>query len=197
MLIEDHSDDFYRELNIKSLRNHYVRASKEYEQLRTMLNALSYDQEVLTEEQAIFLKKSFKQRIQYIEDTIDIHLNVIDGLEKHIEQSYMYKLRVLQANEYRITKKYDPLVKGKGKGKGKKKKKAKKSNAMEESMKNQNQNEIKDPVNRNGEPYAHAQRLTDFAQSYNLFDAEEFHREKQVLDKLDREILELEYLGED
>ena len=126
MLIEDHSDDFYRELNIKSLRTHYVRAHKEYEQLRTMLNALSYDQNVLTEEQAIFLKKCFKQRIQYIEDTIDIHLNVIAGLEKYIEQTYMYKLRVLEANEVKITQKYDPAVKAVKPTKGNNKKKAKK-----------------------------------------------------------------------
>jgi hypothetical protein len=131
MLIEDHSDDFYRELNIKSLRTHYVRANKEYEQLRTMLNALSYDQNVLTEEQAVFLKKSFKQRIQYIEDTIDIHLNVIAGLEKHIEQTYMYKLRVLQANEVKITQKYDPLIKA---PKGNKKKKAKKADIIKQAM---------------------------------------------------------------
>ena len=57
--------------------------------------------------------------------------------------------------------------------------------------------DIKDAVNRNGEPYARSQRLQDFAQSYNLYDAEEFHKEKQILDRLDREILELEYLGED
>ena len=99
-----------------------------------MLNALSYDEEILSEEQAKFLKKVFKQRIQYLEDTIDIHLNVVDGLVKHIEKTYMYKLRVLEANEYRITKKYDPAIKGKkqGKKKDKKKQKNKKKNAIKE-----------------------------------------------------------------
>ena len=46
----------------------------------------------------------------------------------------MYKLRVLQANEYRITKKYDPRdprIKEKMGPKGKKKKK-KAKNALEE-----------------------------------------------------------------
>jgi hypothetical protein len=37
-----------------------------------------------------------------IEDTVDIHLNLIGGLEKYIERSYMYKLLVLEANEDRI-----------------------------------------------------------------------------------------------
>ena len=147
---EDKSDDFYRELNIKSLRNHYVRANKEYEQFRTMINALSYDESMLSEEQAKFLKKQLKTRIQHIEDTIDIHLNVIGGLEQYIEQSYMYKFRVLEANEERIQKKY-----------------------------------------------ARSQRMTDFAQSYNLYDAEAFHKEKQILERLDREVLELDFLAND
>ena len=96
-----------------------------------MLNALSYDEEKLSEEQAKFLKKSFKQRIQYLEDTVDIHLNLINGLEIHIEKSYMYKLRVLEANERKITKKYDPAIKG-NKNKGKKKQKDKKKSAIKE-----------------------------------------------------------------
>ena len=75
-------------------------------------------------------------------------MNVIGGLEKYIEENYMYKLRVLEANEERIQKKYP-----------------------------------------------RSQRLTDFIQSYNLFDAEVFHKEKQVLDRLDKEILELDFLG--
>ena len=83
-----------------------MRANKEYEQFRTMINALSYDESMLSEEQAKFLKKQLKTRIQHIEDTIDIHLNVIGGLEQYIEQSYMYKFRVLEANEERIQKKY-------------------------------------------------------------------------------------------
>ena len=34
-----------------------------------------------------------------IEDTIDIHLNLIGGLERYLERSYIYKLRVLLTNE--------------------------------------------------------------------------------------------------
>jgi hypothetical protein len=74
---EDQSDDFYRELGIGSLKDHYLRANKEYEQFRTMANALSYDDELLTEEQCKFLKRTLKERIQMIEDTVDIHLNLI------------------------------------------------------------------------------------------------------------------------
>lgn len=37
-----------------------------------------------------------------IEDTIDIHLNLIGGLEKFIDRSYIYKLLVLEHNEERI-----------------------------------------------------------------------------------------------
>jgi hypothetical protein len=40
-----------------------------------------------------------KQRIQLIEDTIDVHLNLIGGLEKYIDRSYIYKLLVLEVNE--------------------------------------------------------------------------------------------------
>ena len=75
-------------------------------------------------------------------------MNVIGGLEKYIEENYMYKLRVLEANEDKIQKKY-----------------------------------------------ARSQRMTDFTQSYNLFDAELFHKEKQILDRLDKEILELDFLA--
>jgi hypothetical protein len=37
-----------------------------------------------------------------IEDTIDIHLNLIQGLERFMDRSYMYKLQVLEANEHLI-----------------------------------------------------------------------------------------------
>lgn len=43
-----------------------------------------------------------------IEDTIDIHLNLIGGLEKHLERSYIFRLEVLLANED-ILKEKDPL----------------------------------------------------------------------------------------
>lgn len=99
---EDQSTDFYRELNMGCLKDHYLRVNKEYEQFRTMANALSYDDELLSEEQCKFLKKSLKERIQMIEDTIDIHLNAIQGLERFMDRSYMYKLQVLRANEDKL-----------------------------------------------------------------------------------------------
>jgi hypothetical protein len=71
-----------------------------------MFNALSYDQDILGEQQANFLKKCLKERLFLIEDTIDIHLNVIGGLERWIDRGYMYKLTALLANEDKIQKKY-------------------------------------------------------------------------------------------
>ena len=50
MIMEDSSDDIYREMSIECLKDHYVRANKEFEQFRTMINALSYDEEKLTED---------------------------------------------------------------------------------------------------------------------------------------------------
>lgn len=64
-----------------------------------MLNSLCYDDSMLTEEAAKSFKKTLKYRIQMIEDTIDIHLNLIGGLERYLERSYIYKLRVLLTNE--------------------------------------------------------------------------------------------------
>ena len=127
-----------------------MRANKEYEQFRTMANALVYEEGRLSEHQAKLLKKSLKMRVEYIEDTIDIHLNVIGGLEQYLERSYMYKLRALEANGEKILQKH-----------------------------------------------IRCQRLTDVAQSYNLYDAEEFHRVRPLLDRLDRELLELDYLDKE
>ena len=106
---EDSSDDIYKEMRIHFLREHYIRANKEFEQFRTMLNALSYDEELLSEDQAKFLKMKLKSRIQLIEDTIDIHLNHIGALEKYIDRSYIYKLLVLEANEELIKQKNPAL----------------------------------------------------------------------------------------
>ena len=39
---EDHSDDIFREMDIESLKSHYVRANKDFEMLRTMLNSYTY-----------------------------------------------------------------------------------------------------------------------------------------------------------
>jgi len=64
-----------------------------------MLNSLAYDDSMLSEEAAKAFKKTLKARIHMIEDTIDIHLNLIGGLERYLERSYIYKLRVLLSNE--------------------------------------------------------------------------------------------------
>lgn len=39
----DTSTDIYKEYNIRGLRNLYIRSIKEFEQFRTMFNAISYD----------------------------------------------------------------------------------------------------------------------------------------------------------
>jgi hypothetical protein len=79
----DHSDDIYKELSIKWLRNLYVRANKDWEIFRTMLNSLSYDQEKLTDDAALFFKQKLRTRLANIEETIDIHLNSMNGLEQN------------------------------------------------------------------------------------------------------------------
>jgi hypothetical protein len=43
LVAEDFSDDIVKELNIRYLRTFYIRAHKEYELFRTMVNAISYD----------------------------------------------------------------------------------------------------------------------------------------------------------
>lgn len=98
----ENSSDIYKEYNIRSLRNLYIRAVKEFEQFRTMFNAISYDQEKLSDEEAKRFKKQLKQRVMDLEDTIDVHLNLIGGLERFMDKNYMYKLAVLDANEEKI-----------------------------------------------------------------------------------------------
>lgn len=49
-IADDFSADFYKELSIKYLRDLYIRSQKEYELFRTMVNAISYDVEKLTDE---------------------------------------------------------------------------------------------------------------------------------------------------
>ena len=98
----DVSHDIYKEYNIRGLRNLYIRSIKEFEQFRTMFNAISYDQEKLSDDYAKEFKKRLKQRILDIEDTIDVHLNLIGGLERFMDKNYMYKLAVLDANEEKI-----------------------------------------------------------------------------------------------
>lgn len=72
-----------------------------------MLNALSYDQEILSDDDAKLFKKRLKTRLRNIEDTIDVHLNLIGGLELYMDKTYLYKLAVLEANEEKITRKCD------------------------------------------------------------------------------------------
>jgi len=40
---EDHSDNIYDELRVMWLRNLYIRAHRDFELFRTLINALSYD----------------------------------------------------------------------------------------------------------------------------------------------------------
>lgn len=101
-LADDHSDDIYKEMSIKYLRDLYIRSKKEFEQFRTMFNAISYDQEKLSDEYAKHFKKKLKNRINNIEDTVDVHCNLIGGLERWMDQSYMYKLAALEVNEEKI-----------------------------------------------------------------------------------------------
>jgi len=37
-----------------------------------------------------------------LEDTIDVHLNLLGALEKYMDRSYMYKIAVLEANEEKV-----------------------------------------------------------------------------------------------
>lgn len=53
----EQSIDIYKEYKIKFLRCLYIRAVKEFEQFRTMFNAISYDQNILKDEQAKKFKK--------------------------------------------------------------------------------------------------------------------------------------------
>lgn len=98
----DFSDDIYKELRIDGLRSMYIRAHKDYELYRTMVNAISYDQEKLSDEYAKHHKKKLKMRVQNMEDTIDVHLNSVGALERFMDRSYMYKLAVLEANEEKV-----------------------------------------------------------------------------------------------
>lgn len=99
---EDHSDDILKELSIRYLRTLYIRCHKEFELFRTMVNAISYDQEKLSDDDAKLFKKRLKQRIRQIEDTIDVHLNLIGGLERWMDKTYLFKLAALEANEDKI-----------------------------------------------------------------------------------------------
>ena len=60
---DDFSDDFYKELNILHLRALYIRSQKEYELFRTMVNAISYDVEKMSDDYAKLFKKNLKMRI--------------------------------------------------------------------------------------------------------------------------------------
>ena len=107
---EESSDDILKEFKIFGLKDFYLRACKEQELFRTMVNALSYDTEKLSDEYAGHFKKRLKNRIQALEDTIDVHLNSINGLDRFVDKSYLYKLQVLDANEEKITMKNSKLL---------------------------------------------------------------------------------------
>ena len=147
LLAADFSDDIIKELNIKFLRTLYIRAQKEFELFRTMVNAISYDQEKLSDDDALQFKHRLKQRIRHIEDTIDVHLNLIGGPQLYLDRPYMYKLAVLEENEEKIP--------------------------------------LKDPKSL---------RMTDMVQSYSLMDAMDCAKPALVLNRIDREMLELEFL---
>ena len=104
---DDFSDDFYKELNMMYLRDLYIRSKKEYEFFRTMINAMSYDEEKLSDDYCKYFKKNLRMRIQILEDTIDVHLNIIGGLERFMDKTYLYKLAVLDINE-ELVKDKDP-----------------------------------------------------------------------------------------
>ena len=67
-----------------------------------MLNALSYNEEHLSDIEGNKFKRRLKQRIRTIEDTIDLHLNLIGALEMMMDKTYIYKLAVLELNEGKI-----------------------------------------------------------------------------------------------
>ena len=96
-------------MKIKFIRDLYIRANKEFELFRTMHNAISYDQEKLSDDDAKHFKKRLKQRIRSLEDTIDLHLNLLGCLEKYMDKSYLYKISLLELNEEKLKAK-DPKV---------------------------------------------------------------------------------------
>lgn len=144
--MEDSSNDIFKEMNIRGLRSLYIRSHKEFEFFRTMVNALSYDQEKLSDDYAKHFKKKLKMRIANLEDTIDVHLNLIGGLEKYMDKSYLYKLKVLELNEDKIRLRDEKCL-----------------------------------------------RLVDFSQSYYIYDSNNYRRQKAVLERIDREILDLKF----
>ena len=134
-------------MKIKDLKNLYLRSKKEYEQFRTMINALSYDQEKLPDDYAKYFKKRLKQRIENLEDTIDVHLNLISGLEKYMERTYIYKLCLLDLNEEKIIRADDCAL-----------------------------------------------RMIDISQSYHLYDQLDYAKPNLILQRIDREVLGLDFL---
>jgi len=140
-----HSDDYYKELNIRYLKAIYVRSKKEFEQFRTLFNAGKYDKEMLPDQDAKYFKQKLKNRVSHIEDTIDVHCMLIGALERWMDQTYMYKLAGLEANEEKI--------------------------------------QLKDPE---------CLRLVDIVQSYYIYDSIEFEKSKKIMQRIDRELLELD-----
>jgi len=68
-----------------------------------MVNNIQYDQTILSDETCKYFRKKLCKRINDIEETIDVHLHLIDGLDKYMDRSYLYKLAVLEANEDKVS----------------------------------------------------------------------------------------------
>lgn len=113
-----------------------------------MLNSLSFeDPHMFSKDLANYYREKLKMRLHGIEDVVDIHLNLIGGLNKNLERSYMYKLAVLEANEEKITKSEEYCL-----------------------------------------------RMHDAMQSYNLYDSAECYQVKLAVDKIDRQLLDMDFL---
>jgi hypothetical protein len=110
-----------------------------------MINAMSYDESKLSDEYIKQFKKNLKRRIQIIEDTVDVHLFKIGGLERYIDKTYLYKLSVLEINEELVKDKHERCM-----------------------------------------------RLNEITQSFFIYEQMEYQKAKQICNRIDREILELD-----
>ena len=70
-----------------------------------MVNAGAYNKDDLSADLASSFKSKLKKRISHIEETVDVHLNIIGGLRRNLARPYIYKFGVLTANEHLIRQK--------------------------------------------------------------------------------------------
>lgn len=110
-----------------------------------MLNSIAYDMNLLSDEYTKNFKKNLKMRIQIIEDTIDVHLNLIGGLEQYMDRTYLFKLAVLDLNEEKLKQKDAKCL-----------------------------------------------RMNDLTQSFYIYAQREYQHAKFILNRIDRELLELD-----